>query len=267
MHPYRRQALLRQAPPQDVELCLLCRQKLSSPHLSTRYGRVLVWICRIRWFTFRVCKEGWAGEPTHLDAFPFEIKLYNGDVLTAHEIGKVVFVEGVRLIGTRHFPLHVINMVALIFQLASVDYGTSPEYAADAIRLRAEMDPAFGAVYGKYGWNVLVRFPELRLTLDLIVGLLASYSPNESDSPGVIFLLIFLNVFLFYITSITWRFHCERAERRLVVFLIAGRILHALIGASRLFVLISTNALVYLTVVTLVVLHANKQANNGRRNE
>jgi hypothetical protein len=75
--------------------------------------------------------------------------------------------------------------MALIFHLAYMDSRTS----ANVIVHRTQMELAFDAIYGGYGWNVLVRFPELRLITDLIGNRLAPYLSNKGDSSEVVLLL------------------------------------------------------------------------------
>ena len=72
------------------------------------------------------------------------MKLFNGDVRTARDMALVVLTEGLRLVEIQNLLLHCVHMLALIFHLAYLDYGTHVEFAAGVtgvIVFQAEWHP------------------------------------------------------------------------------------------------------------------------------
>ena len=241
----------------DVEQCLLCRQKLLPLFPRTRFTAFLGRVCRTPWFRWHDRKLGWTPFGVEdMDASSSEIKMYNGEVLTWFDVFIIIaHDEASRAFLFITLPIFAIVAPIAVFCLAYQRFGNPPPSYV------AIHDPALHVAYGTYSYGFMERFPELRLLCDITTGhAIYDRSRSGAHSGEDVAPAVFFIIAGFAFTRLTYETHFPRSSRNMLKFLVYGRLVYAVLGFSVIMTFGFLDIFAYLTVATLVVLTANARA-------
>ncbi|KAI4945102.1 hypothetical protein J4E91_008079 [Alternaria rosae] len=147
----------------DVEQCLLCRQKLLPLAPRVKFAAWLHRVCRTPWFQWHDRKLGWTPFGVEdVEASSSEVRMYNGQVLTWHDtLTTIVHDEATRAYLYITIPILTLACLVAVACLTYQRFGnTPPSYVA-------VKDPALYDPYGRHSYGIWERFPELMLLYDI----------------------------------------------------------------------------------------------------
>jgi hypothetical protein len=237
----------------DVEQCLMCRQKLVPMAPRMRPAALLHRVCQTQWFQWHDRKLGWTPFGIEdVDASSSEVKMYNGQVLTWFDMIMIVaHYEATRVFLYVVFPIFTISCPVAVCCMAYQRFGnTSQSYVA-------MYDPALYDVYGTYSYSIWERFPEFKLLYDIATGhAIYDRAHHSSDAVPAVFFVFATIAF----NRLTRKTHFPQSSRSMIVFLVYGRLVYAVLGYNILMVLGVLDMAAYLTVATSIVLIVNARA-------